>query len=152
MNSVLGMVNTLSEDFEVKRFMLGLSSFLIPAEMPQAVANNYESIFKALIFLSDKSVSIYEQQMQAQQKEEMAEVDEEAIIEDEDYDEVDIESDEDDDDWDGDEDDEERDELYESPLDKVNEVLFFHEKMHGLETTHKALYDYLVGQINDQEG
>lgn len=89
--------------------------------------------------------------MQVQQREEMAEVEDDgAIIEDEEYDEVDIESDEDDDDWDGDEDDEGQDELYESPLDKVNEVIFFHEKMAGLETTHKQLYDYLCSQIDEE--
>ncbi len=50
----------LSEDFEVKRFMLGLSSLLAPTEMPTAVANNYGNVMKALVYLSQKSCEIYE--------------------------------------------------------------------------------------------
>lgn len=144
LQQVFEQVTKLTEDFEVKRFMLGLSAVLIPAEMPVSVANNYATIIKVLVYLSGRSVEIYEQSMQVKQKEDMAEVENDgAIIEDEDYDEIDIESDEDDDDWDGSDDEDEQNELYESPLDKVNEVLVFHEKMANLQTAHKELYDYL---------
>lgn len=143
----------LSEDFEVKRFMLGLSSILVPLEMPAAIANNYANIMKALVYLSQKSCEIFEKSLQAKEKDAMAEVEEEgAIIEDEDYDEIDIESDADDEEWDGSDDEEGENDLYDSPLDAINEVLFFHEKMANLESTHKELYDYLCGQISTEEG
>ena len=87
--------------------MLGLSSLLIPQEMPPTISNNYATIIKVLVYLSQKSIEFYEQSMQQKQKEEMAEVDDDgAIIEDEDYDEIDIDSDEDDEEWDGCDDDE----------------------------------------------
>lgn len=83
----------------------------------------------------------------------MAEVEEEgAIIEDEDYDEIDIESDDDDEVWDGDENEDDQNDLYDSPLDAVNEVLYFHEKMANLESTHKELYDYLCAQLSAEDG
>lgn len=98
--------------------MLGLSSLLIPQEMPPTISNNYATIIKVLVYLSQKSIEFYEQSMQQKQKEEMAEVDDDgAIIEDEDYDEIDIDSDEDDEEWDGCDDDEDGEELYASPLD-----------------------------------
>ena len=104
--------------------------------MPQVVKENYGNIIKALIFLSKKSIDI--RQMEENKKEEMAEVEQEApgeIIEDEDDMGVDIESDEDEDDWEFGDDEEDcdgDDQLYISPLDKVDEVLHFHEKLHML--------------------
>jgi len=73
------------------------------------------------------------------------------IIEDEDYDEVDIDSEDDDEDWDGSENEDGQDDLYASPLDGVNEILFFHEKMAGLQTGHKELYDYLCSQLTAED-
>ena len=76
----------LKEDFEVKRFVLGLSSLIVNCDMPQIVKDNYGNIIKALIFLSNRSIEI--RQMEENKKEEMAEVQQEApsgeIIEDED--------------------------------------------------------------------
>jgi hypothetical protein len=60
MTKIFEVVMDLSEDFEVKRFMLGLSSLLAPIEMPTAVANNYGNVMKALVYLSQKSCEIYE--------------------------------------------------------------------------------------------
>ena len=118
--------------------------------MPQVVKDNYGNIIKALIFLSNKSIEI--RQSDQNKKEEMAEVEQEApsgeIIEDEDDIGVDIESDEDEDDWeigDDEEDCDGDDQLYISPLDKVDEVLHFHEKLHKLqETGGTEIFNYLV--------
>jgi len=55
---IFNKVSELSEDFEVKRFMLGLTSFLTSSEMPDSVKNNYPNIIKALAFLSTKSIEI----------------------------------------------------------------------------------------------
>lgn len=152
LQEVFTMVSELTEDFEVKRFMVGLASVLIPADMPQSIQNNYGTIVKVLVYLSDKSIEFYEKSMQAKAKEEMAEVENDgAIIEDEDYD-IDIESDDDDEEWDGSEDEDGDADLYDSPLDKINEILFFHEKMGNLQTSHKELYDYLCSQLTEQDG
>ena len=59
-NKIFEVVMDLNEDFEVKRFMLGLSSILVPHEMPAAVANNYGNIMKALVYLSQKSCENFE--------------------------------------------------------------------------------------------
>lgn len=48
----------MKQDFEVKKFMLGLSSLLIPVAMPEVVTKNYSNIMKALTYLSSKSVEI----------------------------------------------------------------------------------------------
>jgi len=59
----------LKQDFEVKRFMLGLSSLLIPVAMPEIITKNYSNIMKALTYLSSKSVEIRTRE----KKEEIAE-------------------------------------------------------------------------------
>ena len=58
--AVFEKVGGLEEDFEVKRFMLGLTSFLTPVngEMPESVKDNYGNIMKALAFLSSKSIEL----------------------------------------------------------------------------------------------
>ena len=55
---VFTKIENVKEDFEVKRFMLGLSSFLVASEMPDSVKNNYSNIIKALAFLSVRSIEI----------------------------------------------------------------------------------------------
>ena len=56
--SILVKVSEIKEDFEVKRFVLGLSSFLVNCEMPDSVKNHYSNIIKVLAFLSTKSIEI----------------------------------------------------------------------------------------------
>jgi hypothetical protein len=51
-------VPEISEDFEIKRFILGLSSFLVMKDMPELVKNNYGNIMQALVFLSGKSIEL----------------------------------------------------------------------------------------------
>ena len=48
----------MKEDFEVKRFVLGLTAFLVNSDMPDSVKNNYSNIIKALSFLSNKSIEL----------------------------------------------------------------------------------------------
>ena len=66
--AVFEKVGELKEDFEVKRFMLGLTSFLtvVNGEMPESVKSNYGNIMKALAFLASKSIEI---RQKAQQEE-----------------------------------------------------------------------------------
>jgi hypothetical protein len=58
-SEIFNIISGLSEDFEVKRFMLGLSSLLAPIEMPAAVAKNYATLMNALVYLSQKSCEIF---------------------------------------------------------------------------------------------
>ena len=62
----------LKQDFEVKRFILGLSAVIVNSDMPQVVKDNFGNIMKALVFLSGKSIEI--RTTEENQKEEMAEV------------------------------------------------------------------------------
>lgn len=62
----------LKQDFEVKRFILGLSAVIVNSDMPQAVKDNFGNIMKALVFLSGKSIEI--RNTEENKKEEMAEV------------------------------------------------------------------------------
>ena len=132
LSQIINKVEVIKQDFEVKRFVLGLSSLIVNSDMPQAVKDNYCNIIKALIYLSDKSIKIRGEE---RQKPEEAEVEHEApgqIIEDEEDDiGVDIESDEDEDDWglSDEEDVDGDDQLYDSPLDKIDEVIHFHQQL-----------------------
>jgi hypothetical protein len=132
LSQIINKVEVIKQDFEVKRFVLGLSALIVNSDMPQAVKDNYSNIIKALIYLSDKSIKIRGEE---RQKPEEAEVEHEApgqIIEDEEDDiGVDIESDEDEDDWglSDEEDVDGDDQLYDSPLDKIDEVIHFHQQL-----------------------
>ena len=111
----------------------------------------------ALVFLSSKSIEIRQKAMQGAKKHEMAEVDEEgdgAIIEDEEDIDIDIDSDEEDDDgWNPDEDDNENlENLYDSPLDDMDEVLFFCEKLQHLEQNNgQEFHAFLMSQLNEAD-
>ena len=48
----------LKQDYEVKRFMMGLSSLLTPISMPEVISTSYGNIMKALVYLSNKHVEI----------------------------------------------------------------------------------------------
>lgn len=125
--AIFAKVTEIKEDFEVKRFMLGLTSFLINSDMPDSVKNNYGNIIKALSYLSQRSIEIRQKALQVKQKEDMADVEEEGeriICEDEDDTNIDLDSEEDEDEW-GLDDDEVTgiDSMYDSPLDNIDEVL-----------------------------
>lgn len=134
---VFNKVSQIKEDFEVKRFVLGLTSFLVNSEMPDSIKNNYPNIIKALTYLSNKSIELRQKALQGKQKEEMADVEEEGehvICEDEDDINIDIDSDEDDDAYElGDDSDLDGDDrIYDSPLDDLDEVLHFHSQLDNL--------------------
>lgn len=57
-------VGEIREDFEVKRFVLGLTALLVNSEMPDSVKNNYSNIIKALAYLSQKSIDIRQNAME----------------------------------------------------------------------------------------
>lgn len=129
----------IKEDFEVKRFVLGLTSFLVNSEMPDSVKNNYQNIMKALVYLSQKSIDIRQKQLEGRQRAEEAEVEndgEAVIIEDEEDANIDLDSDEDDDAYeygDESEDIDGDDNMYDSPLDNLDEVVHLHNQLSNLQ-------------------
>lgn len=56
--AIFAKVSEIKEDFEVKRFMLGLTSFLVNSDMPDSVKNEYPNIIKALAYLGTKSIEL----------------------------------------------------------------------------------------------
>ena len=65
---VFGLVQdgSIKADFEVKKLMLGLTSFLVASEMPDSIRNNYSNIMKALAWLSSKSIEIRQKAIQGE--------------------------------------------------------------------------------------
>ena len=105
--------------------------------MPQSITNHYGNIFKALVYLSQRSVEIRQAAAQKKQKGEMAEVEEDGAIAEDDADDmgIDLESDDDDDDeWsEGNDNEDGGHTLYESPLDPVDEILNLHQHLEALQ-------------------
>ena len=58
MGTAFSKITDITEDFEVKRFMLGLSSLLVNQDMPDTVKANYQTLMQALVHLSAKSIEI----------------------------------------------------------------------------------------------
>ena len=155
--SIFAKITTVKEDFEVKRFMLGLTSFLVSSDMPDSVKNNYGNIIKALAYLSSRSIEIRQKAMQAKQREEMADVDDEGervICEDEEDTNIDIDSEDESDEW-GLEDDENEngiDSMYDSPLDSIDEVLHLQSQLGSLQQAGgQELHNFLMQQLSQEE-
>ena len=156
---VFAKVGAVKADFEVKRFILGLTSFLVNSEMPQSVKANYGNIMKALAFLSARSIEIRQKAREGKQREEMADVEEEGekvIVEDEeDADIVDIDSgDDEDEEWElgDDEDPDGVDSMYDSPLDNIDEVMHLHCQLQNLQQAGgQELHAYLMQQLGQEQ-
>jgi hypothetical protein len=146
----------VKQDFEIQRFVLGLSSLVQrgdPAELPATVQGELGNVMKALVFLCQRSIVV---RLKAQEKAEQAEEDNvegtgQAIYEDEENELAilsDDEDDEDDEDYDCAE-DLDRD-LYDSKLDSLDEVLFLRDVLGALEQQNPQLYQYYFLQCLDQ--
>lgn len=120
-------VQDIKEDFEVKKFMLGLSALCTPG-IPESVQGHIAKVMQCLSYLSQRSIEIRTEGAKVYEKDEENQLDNEAIVEDEeDHVEIGEESgDSVDDDWSGEgEDDLENDDgvnLYSSPIDELDEV------------------------------
>jgi len=60
---VFSKIGEIKQDFEVKRFILGLSSLLVTVDMPDVVKNNYQTLMQALVALSVRSIEIRQEDM-----------------------------------------------------------------------------------------
>lgn len=131
---VFNLVETLKQDFEIKRFIIGLSSLIQKdqSELSQSAQQHLSNVIKAVVFLCQKSIIVRTKQAE---KEEMCDEDgnaETGVINEDEEDECEIYSDEEDDeDYDCNE-DIERD-LYDSKLDQIDDVIFFSEVFSNLQ-------------------
>jgi hypothetical protein len=130
-------VQAIKHDFEVKKFMLGLGKLVSTTPLPDYVNGQMENVMKCLCHLSRRSVEIRLEADQSAERPEQAEVHHEggAIVEDEDEDEVESLHSEDcsDDDWSDGDDGSHGEDLYASPLDQIDEVLFFRDQITKLQ-------------------
>lgn len=146
LEQVLKCATELNNDFEVKKFTMGLTALLQPMSMPDVYTQNYQNVMKCLVYLCNKSVQMRtevkpDRRARNEECEEDHDVFEEDIGSDEEGDyEIDLDSDEDEDgsaynvDSDEDEANEGRECLYVCPLDEVDEVLHFADALQSLQT------------------
>lgn len=129
---IFSQVESLKNDFEIKRFIIGLSTLMKmdQSELPLSIQNHLPGLIKAAVFLCQKSIVIREKALQ-KEKDEECEDDNDAIIENED-DDCEILSDEDDDE-DYDCNDDISNQLYDSKLDDMDEVIYFRDVVTQLE-------------------
>lgn len=152
LSMMFAQIEGLKHDFEIKKFTIGFASILQtdPSQVPQSVQNLYGSIMKALVYLCQKSIVVYEKQLFKQKEEEATEENVEQGIYDDDEVEVDIDSDEE-----NDEDyvcEEYADkELYDSKLDEIDEVIFFRDTLTTLETQNAQMYAFLLGCLDNND-
>lgn len=69
---IFNQAQTLKQDFEIKRFIIGLSSLIKKdqSELPQSVQQSLPGIMKMLVFLCQKSIVIREKELQKEKEEE----------------------------------------------------------------------------------
>jgi hypothetical protein len=147
---MFSLLESLKQDFELKRFAVGFTSLIVkdPSTLAPSIQTNYPQLMKALVFLTQKSIYLREKKAT---KEEEADEDvvEQAIYEDEDVDEI-CSNEDDDEDYDCNEDLEDRD-LYDSKLDAVDEVLYFRDALLQLQQNNTQMYDFLINCLDNNE-
>lgn len=151
-NLVFSQIEQLNKDFEIKRFIIGLSSLIQrdQSELPQSISTVLPNIMKALVYLCQKSIVVREKMLQKEKDEECEDENvEQAIYEDEEN-ECDLVSDEDDDeDYDCNEDI--GSELYDSKLDTLDEVIFFRDVFTSLEQQNPNMYNFYLSCLDQNE-
>lgn len=129
--------NTVKQDFEIKRLVLGLSSVIQrdPTEIPQSVQALLQNVMKVLVYLCQRSIIVRSKNNEKAEQCEEDPIEAGAVYEDECDNELalisDDEDDEDDEDYDCNE-DIDRD-LYDSKLDQMDEVLFCRDVIMSME-------------------
>ena len=157
-DNFLGLVfqlsdQTVKQDFEIKRFVIGLSSLVQrdPNELPPSVQQQIPNIMKVIVFLTQKSIVV---RLKNQEKAEQCEEDNVEgrgeIYEDEEN-QIELISEDEDDEEDEDYDcNEELDrDLYDSRLDSLDEVIFCRDIFAAMEQQNPHLYQYYFLQCLD---
>lgn len=146
-------VEGLKNDFEIKRFIIGISTLmkLDQGALPESVRQQLPGLAKAAVFLCQKSIVIREKALQREREEECEDEQVENAIYENEEDECEIMSDEEDDeDYDCQEDMDGK-ELYDSKLDEMDEVIYFRDVFCGLEQANPQMYAFYLGCLDQGE-
>ena len=133
----------MNKDFEIKRLIIGLSALTLnesSLNLDQAVTAKFPQCMKAIVFLCLRSIQVRqknEQKLLKQQAKEQQGVDQ-AVIYDEDEDESGHQYEEDldddsEDDWSLEDDEEANSDLYDTKLDKIDEIVHVVDMLAGLQ-------------------
>ena len=128
--TIFNSINNIKEDFEIKRMIIGLSTLTLSqnsSSLDAGVQTRFGEFMKAIVFLCQKSLEIREKKFKPIEEASVDKDCENGAIYDEDEDDGElrfdnVDSDSDEDEWSGGESDDEND-LYDSNLDKIDEIL-----------------------------
>ena len=159
-NFIINNINNMNNDFEIKRLIIGLSTLALSAnshELDQRVQSRFQDFMKAILFLCQKSLQLREKK---QKKIEEAQEDkdcEKGVIYDEDEDgdgeiNIDLDEEEDEEDeWQLESDDEGEQDLYETKLDKVDDILYVQEMLNTLQQQNPQHWNNILQVLDEGE-
>lgn len=150
-NEILNQTTNLKQDFEVKRFTLGLAGLIQKdvSELPPSIHGLMPQFIQRVAELCDKSVFLKFKAHQKEQVEQAEDAQDAEIIEEDD--DIEILSDEDDDEDYNQNDDLEGDDLYEGRFDNVDEVIYFSEMFQNLQQSNPNMYNNYLNCLNDHQ-
>jgi preprotein translocase subunit Sec63 len=142
-NFILSNIPQIQKDFEVKRVIIGLGALTLSdnsSGLDPQVQARFSDFINAIVLLCQKSIELRQKKIQKLKDEENEEAVEdqecerEAIFEEDDEDGIELGDDEDDyndseDNWDVEDEDELDNELYDTKIDKIDEILFIQEQI-----------------------
>jgi len=136
----------MDKDFEIKRLVIGLSTLTLSpgsANLDQSLQNRFPGFMKALVYLCRKSLELRQKQQEKIEKAEVANDQEAGIIfdeEDQGGEDIELPDDIEESDWDLSDDDEVDETLYDTKLDKIDEVLMVQESMSTLQAQNAEFF------------
>lgn len=147
----------MDNDFEIKRLLIGLSTLTLSpssSSLISSVQSRFKEFMDAIVFLCQKSLQLREKKSQKLEQAEEDKDCEKGAIYDEDEDaEGEIEfcdNDEEDDDWNIEDDDDDK-ELYETKLDKIDDVLFVQEQLNSLQTQNPTHFNNILSLLSQEQ-
>ena len=154
-------ISSMNKDFEIKRLVIGLSALTLnesSLNLDQGVTSKFPQCMKAIVFLCLRSIEVRqknEEKAQKQQLKEQQGVDQ-AVIYDEDEDESGHQYEEDldddsEDDWSLEDDEEANNDLYDTKLDKIDEIVHVVDMLSGLQNSNKSYFDSLMSFLDQNE-
>lgn len=142
----------MNKDFEIKRLVIGLAALTLnesSIHLDAGVTSKFPQFMKAIVFLCNRSIEIRkknEEKLQQKAKEAEQEGVDNKVIYDEDEDESghqyeeDIEDDSEDD-WSLEDDEEAISDLYDTKLDKIDEIVHVVDMLGSLKNQNGAIFD-----------
>lgn len=148
----------MSKDFEIKRVVIGLSSLTLStdsAQMDPSVQQQFPNCINAIVHLCSKSIEIKQKKIKQLRDEDDEEAFEDkdcergAIYDEDDEDAIDLEEsseDCDDDEWDMEDEEDLDNDLYDTKIDKIDEILFVRDKIAELQSVGQTKILEIVDQ------